>query len=130
MYLWFESEVFIENRKWVSQGCGRFFPFTMANPGRSLCFNTHWSAPSVFALVHSGGLRMISKSPVSRDWFPSKIKNETRTKPAKTRLEGPPATASALAPSPLKGQIQPPKKAKYVWNRDHPPKKGCIMINS
>ena len=33
-----------------------FFSFTMANPGSSLCFNTHWSTPPVSSLVRSRGL--------------------------------------------------------------------------
>jgi len=54
---------------------------------------------------------MMSQSPVSRNWFPSKIKNETRTKPARTRLEVPPATAIALANVVhLKERYNPPKR--------------------
>jgi len=34
---------------------GVFLPFTMANPGSSFRFNTHWSVPLVSALVRSGG---------------------------------------------------------------------------
>ena len=56
----FERRVFIENWWWVSQGCGLFFSFTMANPGSSLCFNTHWSAPPVSTLDRSGGPRKMS----------------------------------------------------------------------
>jgi len=50
----FESRVFIENWWWVSQGCGRFFSFTMANPRSSLRFNTHWSAPLVSGVILLG----------------------------------------------------------------------------
>ena len=47
---------------------GVFFKFTMANlnPGSSLRFNTHWSAPPVSALARFGGPRKMSQSPVSR----------------------------------------------------------------
>ena len=48
----FESRVIIENWQWVSQGCGRFFSCTMANPGSSLRFHTHWSAPPLFVRIH------------------------------------------------------------------------------
>ena len=41
--------------------------FTLANPGSSLRFNTHWSAPPVSALARSGGPRKMSQSPVSRN---------------------------------------------------------------
>ena len=41
--------------------------FTLANPEHSLRFNTHWSAPQVPALAHSGGPRKMSQSPVSRN---------------------------------------------------------------
>jgi len=34
---------------------GVFFPFTMANPGSSLRFNTHWSASPVSTLTRFGG---------------------------------------------------------------------------
>jgi len=39
----------------------------MANPGSSLRFNTHWSAPRVSALARSGGPRKMSQSLVSRN---------------------------------------------------------------
>jgi len=41
--------------------------FTLANPEHSLRFNTHWSAPTVSDLDHSGGPRKMSQSPVSRN---------------------------------------------------------------
>jgi hypothetical protein len=41
--------------------------FTLANPGSSLRFNTHWSAPPVSALARSGGPRKMPQSPVSRN---------------------------------------------------------------
>jgi len=40
---------------------------TLANPGSSLRFNTHWSAPPVSALARSGGPRKMSQSSVSRN---------------------------------------------------------------
>ena len=40
---------------------------TLANPGSSLRFNTHWSAPPVSALARSGGPGKMSQSPVSRN---------------------------------------------------------------
>jgi len=48
---------------------GVFISFTMANPGSSLRFNTHWSAPPVAALARSGGPRKMSQSPVSLSFF-------------------------------------------------------------
>ena len=44
-----------------------FFSFTMTNPGSSLRFNTHWSAPPVSSLARSEGLRKMSQLPVSRN---------------------------------------------------------------
>jgi len=41
--------------------------FTLANPGSSLHFNTHWSAPPVSALARSGGPGKMSHTPVSRN---------------------------------------------------------------
>ena len=41
--------------------------FTLANPGSSLRFNTHWSDPPVSALARSGGPRKMSQSPAPRN---------------------------------------------------------------
>ena len=41
--------------------------FTLATPGSSLRFNTHWSAPPVSALARARGSRKRSQSPVSRN---------------------------------------------------------------
>ena len=50
-FLFFESRVLIEMVG--IPGMRAFFPFTMANPGSSLRFNTHWSVPPVSSLAHS-----------------------------------------------------------------------------
>ena len=85
-FSFFESRVLIENWWWVSQGCGRFFSFTMANPGSSLRFNTHWSAPPVSALARSGGPRKMSQSPVSRNSNIEFVVDITRKKPREARF--------------------------------------------
>ena len=41
--------------------------FKMANPGSSLRFDTHWSAPPVSALARSGRPRKMPQAPVSRN---------------------------------------------------------------
>ena len=68
-FVCFESREFLlkTDGGYVSQGCGRFFSFAMANPGSSIYFNTHWSAQPVSALARSGEPRKMSQSPVSRN---------------------------------------------------------------
>ena len=44
-----------------------FTLFTLANPGSSLRFNTHWSPPPISGLCRCGGPRKMSQAPVSRN---------------------------------------------------------------
>ena len=60
-------EVLLKTDSGYPKRCGRFFSFTMANPGSSLRFNTHWSASPVSALARFRGPRKMSQSPVSRN---------------------------------------------------------------
>ena len=58
-------EFFLKTDSGYTKDTG-FTLFTLATPGNPLCYNTHWSVPTVSALAHSRGPRKRSQSPVDK----------------------------------------------------------------